>query len=108
MLLQSLTELSDDVIVNDYVESNNKSSFFDSPEENTDSGDRAYGQLNRGLFSGATKEAMVATLDYLREKYGSISPGYLEHIGFNNMWRRRLRCCLKVSHVSTDNSRMYW
>mmetsp|Transcript_8425 Transcript_8425/g.20267 ORF Transcript_8425/g.20267 Transcript_8425/m.20267 type:complete len:287 (+) Transcript_8425:45-905(+) len=107
MLLQSLTEFSDDIIVNDYNASDNTSSYFGSEAAATALGERNYGKLDRKLFSGATKEAMVSTLDYLRQKYGSISPGYLDHIGFNHMWRRRLRCCLKVSH-SSANDRIYW
>jgi hypothetical protein len=100
MLLQSLTEFSDDIIINDYIASDSMAI--------TALGERDYSEeLDQKLFSRATKEAMVSTLDYLRQKYGSVSPGYLDHIGFNNMWRRRLRCCLKVTQSSTD-SRMYW
>ncbi|CAJ1925934.1 unnamed protein product [Cylindrotheca closterium] len=100
MLLQALTEFSDDVIIDDYIASDNMAIKA--------LGERDYsGGLDHEIFSGATKEAMVSTLDYLRQKYGSISPGYFDHIGFNNIWRRRLRCCLKVTQASTD-SRMYW
>lgn len=102
MLLQSLIECSDDMIINDYIASNNMAK--------TSLGEIQYKEeLDRKLFASATKEAMVSTLDYLRQKYGSISPGYLDHIGFNSMWRRRLRCLLKVSLSSAnENSRMYW
>jgi len=105
MLLQSLTEFSDDIIINDYIASDNKSTYFETAEAESNN---RYRELDKKRFARATKEDIVSTLDYLRQKHGSISPGYLEHIGFNNMWRRRLRCCLKVSHSSENDSRMYW
>ncbi|KAL3932420.1 MAG: hypothetical protein SGBAC_010858 [Bacillariaceae sp.] len=98
MLLQSLMGVSDDTIVEDYFASDNMSNNLGSAAATAALGKRQYGRLDGRLFSRATREAMVATLAYLRQRYGSISPGYLESIGFNNEWRRRLRCRLKISN----------
>jgi hypothetical protein len=48
------------------------------------------GRLDRNIFSGTNPEAMKKTLRFLRHKYGSVSPGYLDDIGFDDHWRRRL------------------
>jgi protein tyrosine/serine phosphatase len=47
------------------------------------------GKLDRNLFSAAPKEVMDDTLARLRSNYGSVSPGYLDAIGFHEDWRRR-------------------
>jgi len=47
------------------------------------------GRLDRSVFSGAPKEAMVETLAWIRDQYGSINPGYLDSIGFDRQWRDR-------------------
>jgi len=102
MLLQSILELADDVIIEDYFASDNNiiSLSFGSAAAAVAFGKRQHGKLDRTLFSRATREAMVSTLEYMRQKYGSISPGYLNHIGFTDYWRRRIHCRLNVSHRS--------
>ena len=91
MLLQSIVGVSDRSIVEDYFASDNVMGHYGSAAAVAAlGGERQYGRLDRVLFSRATKEAMVATLEYLRQKYGSISPGYLDHIGFNKDWRHRI------------------
>jgi hypothetical protein len=59
------------------------------------------GRLSRKLFSGTNPEAMITTLDFLRGKYGSVSPGYLDSIGFDSPWRQRL---LQVLVLKNNNS----
>ncbi|KAG2499238.1 hypothetical protein HYH03_002817 [Edaphochlamys debaryana] len=46
--------------------------------------------LDRAKFERAPPEAMRATLEYVRRRYGSFS-GYLTHIGFGPEKQRRLR-----------------
>ena len=41
------------------------------------------------IFLGAPRHVMQSTLDFLRSRYGSVSPGYLNHIGFDSSWQRR-------------------
>ena len=77
MLLQSMLGLADDEIVSDYFESNQlreASAAIDTV--------RKRGRLDRNVFSGTNRQAMVDTLRFLRTKYGSVSPGYLDAIGF--------------------------
>ena len=92
MLLQSILGLSDEQIVNDYYLSNK---MLEDEGSAAVDGIRKRGKLDRKFFSGANREAMVATLKFLRGKYGSISPGYLDSIGFNSSWRRRLEAVLR-------------
>eukprot|EP00549_Striatella_unipunctata_P026217 CAMPEP_0118697516 /NCGR_PEP_ID=MMETSP0800-20121206/14569_1 /TAXON_ID=210618 ORGANISM="Striatella unipunctata, Strain CCMP2910" /NCGR_SAMPLE_ID=MMETSP0800 /ASSEMBLY_ACC=CAM_ASM_000638 /LENGTH=40 /DNA_ID= /DNA_START= /DNA_END= /DNA_ORIENTATION= len=33
---------------------------------------------------------MIDTLKFVRKKYGSVSPGYLDDISFDASWRKRL------------------
>jgi protein tyrosine/serine phosphatase len=90
MLLQSILGLSDDEIILDYFKSNQMQK-----------GSAALGRLqNRGtmdhdIFSGTNPEAMETTLRFLRSKYGSVSPGYLNGIGFDEIWRQRLLAVIK-------------
>jgi hypothetical protein len=91
MLLQSLLEISDEIIVDDYFKSNqmrNGSAAADSI--------RRKGRLDRNFFSGTSPEAMETTLKFLRSKYGSVSPGYLDQIGFDERWRQRLVVALML------------
>ena len=85
MLVQSMLGLGDDEIVSDYFESNQlreASAALDTV--------RKTGRLDRNVFSGTNRQAMVDTLRFLRTKYGSVSPGYLDAIGFGAPWRERL------------------
>lgn len=101
MLLQSLLGVSDDEIIEDYFLSN--ASFQKKKEESSAAAAAATsasskGKLDRTIFSGTNRNAMVATLAFLRSKYGSVSPGYLDQIGFNEQWRRRLIAVLTAAH----------
>lgn len=110
MLLQSLLGISDEIIIDDYFRSNlmlssarrNDGSAAAEGGTNESSRQRRRGKLDRNFFSGTNREAMITTLDFLRSKYGTISPGYLDSIGFGDSWRRRLVACLVVS--KTDES----
>lgn len=84
MLLQSILGISDKDIVEDYFLSNSAqgmpvADLTADPKKN-----------DRKVFVGASREAMVQTLAFLRETYGSVSPGYIDYIGFNTSWRNRL------------------
>ena len=46
--------------------------------------------LDRKIFSGADPANMVTTLAWLKRSHGSVE-GYLDTIGFDAEWRRRLR-----------------
>ena len=48
------------------------------------------GRLDRAKMKRAPMQAMTQTLAFIRKKYGSVSPGYLQAIGFNDSWRLRL------------------
>ena len=98
MLLQSILGVPDHIIVEDYYTSDKISWHGGSAAAVAALGERQYGRLDPVVFSRATREAMVSTLEYLRRKYGSISPGYLDHIGFTNEWRQRILRHLKKSN----------
>jgi Tyrosine phosphatase family len=88
MLLQSLLGVSDDEIIDDYFRSNES---FQKKKDSSSAGAAATkGKLDRSIFSGTNRQAMITTLEFLRSKYGSVSPGYLDDIGFDDDWRRRL------------------
>lgn len=42
-------------------------------------------------FAGTPKQAMVDLFIYLQDKHGGTIEGYLDHIGFDESWRARLR-----------------
>jgi hypothetical protein len=42
------------------------------------------------VFLGAKREVMEHTIEYVKSKYGGIE-GYLDDIGFNEVWRDKLR-----------------
>ena len=46
------------------------------------------GKLNKSFFSGSPEIAMISTLAFVREKYGSLH-GYLDVIGFDVSCRQR-------------------
>jgi hypothetical protein len=94
MLLQSMLGMSDEEIVEDYFISN-KMLNSDGSAAVRDVVKR--GRVSRNIFSGAKREAMISTLTFLRSKYGSVSPGYLDSIGFDSKWRGRLRAVLKTT-----------
>lgn len=99
MLLQSLLGFSDEIIISDYYRSNEmlSSARRGKVQDGSAAAEgriRQKGKLDRKFFSGTNKAAMITTLEFLRSKYGSISPGYLDSIGFDESWRRRLRIFL--------------
>eukprot|EP00547_Thalassionema_nitzschioides_P005703 CAMPEP_0194216704 /NCGR_PEP_ID=MMETSP0156-20130528/19518_1 /TAXON_ID=33649 /ORGANISM="Thalassionema nitzschioides, Strain L26-B" /LENGTH=250 /DNA_ID=CAMNT_0038945533 /DNA_START=140 /DNA_END=889 /DNA_ORIENTATION=+ len=82
MLLQVILDVSDEEILVDYLLSNQVKEESAAAERIA----RKRGRLHIKTFSGTNQEAMVITLSFLRAKYGSISPGYLNSIGFDEMW----------------------
>lgn len=97
MLLQSLLGIPDDHIIEDYFLSNRLLRGRGSAAAD---GVRKWGKLDRKFFTGTNREAMLTTLSFLRSKYGSIAPGYLDSIGFDENWRRRLARVLVSSQRS--------
>jgi Tyrosine phosphatase family len=95
MLLQSMLGMRDDEIVEDYFESNKIVTRDGSAAVRDDVTQR--GRVSRNIFSGTNREAMITTLAFLRNKFGSVSPGYLDSIGFDSTWRGRLRAVLRIS-----------
>lgn len=91
MLCQSMIGLSDEEIIADY----HLSDTLRKRDEGSAAADqfggkvKKKGSLDRSVFSGAPKEAMVETLAWIRDQYGSINPGYLDSIGFDRRWRDR-------------------
>eukprot|EP00977_Amphora_coffeiformis_P002849 scaffold528_cov165-Amphora_coffeaeformis.AAC.61 len=91
MLLQSIIGLSDQDIVNDYHASELLIDFSKGEkQDDKDNIPTRPGKLDRATMRRAPKSAMVETLAYIREKYGSVSPGYFQAIGFDDAWRIRL------------------
>lgn len=93
MLCQSILDVEDETIIEDYFMSNAMESGGKRGEGSaaaavveTEGVER--GKLSREIFKGAPREAMVMTLGYLRETYGSVY-GYLDFIGFDADWRTR-------------------
>ena len=60
-------------------------------------------RTKQNLFSGTNRHDMKTTLNFLRQKYGSICPGYLDSIGFDSKWRTRLRAVVQTT--SSSNKR---
>ena len=48
------------------------------------------------IFLGAPEEIMKCTLELLNTRYGSVAPGYLDHIGFGAVWRKRFQQAQKT------------
>jgi hypothetical protein len=107
MLLQSLLGVSDRTIIADYFLSNQMlqqdSAGGGSAAANTI---RTRGKMDRRFFSGTNEQAMISTLHFLRGKYGSVSPGYLDAIGFDASWRNRLSTVLVSEQGSPSTSRL--
>ena len=106
MLLQSIIGISDDDIIEDYHESE---SLIDTCK--ADITPSRPGRLNRAMMKRAPRSAMKQTLKYLQERYGSVSPGYLQSIGFDDSWRIRLVTALlldmdRCKQMSPKNSRL--
>lgn len=113
MLLQSLMGVSDREIIADYFQSNQmllQSSLQHPNSSNNNKNNegsaalantvRIRGKMDRRAFAGTNEKAMISTLHFLRGKYGSVSPGYLDAIGFDESWRNRLvRVLEPVAHA---------
>mmetsp|Transcript_28824 Transcript_28824/g.44278 ORF Transcript_28824/g.44278 Transcript_28824/m.44278 type:complete len:97 (+) Transcript_28824:610-900(+) len=83
MLLQCILGISDEDIINDYHASHRE-------EKETGRMHPLFPQVDVGMFRAAPKQVMQDTLSYLRKKYNTISPGYLNSIGFCLLWQQRL------------------
>jgi hypothetical protein len=84
MLSQSLLGVSNEAIVEDFAKSASVQSWTESKMREV---------MSSGIskvFAQAPPEAMVQTLEYLRNHYGSVE-GYLESVGFDASWQRRFR-----------------
>ena len=104
MLLQSILGYSDELIIQDYVLSNQMlggSAVADTGMKQTSN------NMNPNLFSGANQSTMRQTLTYLRTTYGSIVPDYTNSIGFDEHWRKRLLAVLiPTNHKAGTRSRL--
>jgi hypothetical protein len=85
MLCQSILGLTDEEIIIEYSLSaqcllgvNEEKSTVPIP-----------GRFDKRRFAGSPPMAMRDTLNLVRSRYGSVSPGYLNHIGFDQTWRDR-------------------
>jgi hypothetical protein len=103
MLLQSMLGLRDEDIVADYYLSNE---MLKKDDSGSAAAGEIRGRISRKFFSGTNPEAMITTLDFLRSKYGSVSPGYLDSIGFDSQWRQRMLQLLKNGSSPTTRSRL--
>ena len=112
MLMQLLMKCSDDVIVEDYYRSN--AAFAVSGADHDDHDDssstaaaaavamptanrprrnrRGRTRMDKRVFRGTSRSAMVSTLEGLRSRHGAGGPfleGYFDAIGFDSSWRSR-------------------
>jgi hypothetical protein len=101
MLCQSILGISDEEIVADYHRS--EAMLEASAALKKTMSKQLAGKIDRRVFGGAPMEVMQTTLAWLRSKYGSVSPGYLDAIGFDESWRDRLSVALRPSQ---SNSRL--
>jgi len=86
MLCQSIVGVSDDDITSCYHRSDSAMKKRNAAKLPV----QTWGKLDRNVFAAAPKDVMTDTLAMLRERYGSVSPGYLDSIGFDATWRQRL------------------
>jgi len=91
LLCQSILGLSDEKIVEDYF----KSDVMRASSASEVMKPRRKGRLDRNVFAGSPREACVGALAFLRSKYGSVSPGYLDEIGFDESWRQRFQVVIQ-------------
>ena len=105
MLCQSMMGVSDDEIIADYhlLDTLRKRDEGSAAADQFGGKVKRKGKLDRLVFSGAPMEAMIETLAWIRDQYGSINPGYLESIGFDQSWRDRfVEVVSKKSSASVD------
>jgi len=105
MLLQSILGVSDLEIIADYFLSNQMLNGQDQGSAAANEM-RTRGKLDRRFFSGTNEQAMISTLHFLRGKYGSVSPGYLDAIGFDAQWRNRLLSVMVPANSGYPSSRL--
>jgi hypothetical protein len=91
MLCQSILGLSDEDIVDDYFKSDVMRKDDTSPSAAAETVKQQRGKLNKRVMSGAPRHAMRETLTFVRGRYGSVAPGYLDAIGFDASWRLRFQ-----------------
>jgi Tyrosine phosphatase family len=108
MLIQIILGVPDDVIISDYFQSNKELLGTTETGQSNGAGSSAAttleGKLDRRIFSGTSREAMIATLHYTRSTYGSFD-NYLDAIGFDKTWRRRLRSTFDICEGSPGPTR---
>jgi Tyrosine phosphatase family len=94
MLCQSILGMNDDEIIDEYAQSEQSLTMSDDERHNPSNvKSPVKGKFDKQRFAGSPPQAMRDTLDYVRSRYGSISPGYLNHIGFGETWRDRFVSC---------------
>lgn len=106
MLCQSMLGVADADMVADYHESAMRLLATKSPRMETSAAAEHVarpGRLDRRLFSDAPAHVMEQTLAWIRETYGSIEHGYLDHIGFDDGWRQRFTRVVVMSSSSSSS-----
>lgn len=98
MLCQSILGLPDENVIADYA----KSECMRDPSVAAQSLPR--GRFDKSKFNGAPRESMVSTLEFIRTKYGTVCPGYLDAIGFDKSWRGRFTNCQTRGGTPTSRS----
>lgn len=88
MLCQSILGMTDEDMIEEYF----ISEVMRDPSVDTQKLAKK-GQFDKRQFNGAPREAMIATLKFVKQKYGSVCPGYLDSIGFDKAWRDRFVTC---------------
>lgn len=115
MLRQSmLGGISDEIIVSDYhlseslLNRNEGSAAASSAmgTNNKGSNTQQRGKLNKTFFSGSPAEVMVSTLQFIREKYGSVD-NYLDSIGFDSLWRERFVKATSIATATSEKDQQY-
>lgn len=88
MLLQSAVGVEEKDIVSDFFESHG----FDQSRRGSAAMQAAAERfkIDANVLSGAPPEVMERTLAFLAKTYGSVCPGFLDEIGFEESWRTRL------------------
>lgn len=92
MVLQSAAGVDDKNIVADFAESHG----FDQSRRGSAAMQAAAERfkVDTSVLSGAHPRVMEETLAYLSREYGSVCPGFLNEIGFDESWRKRFIAAL--------------
>jgi Tyrosine phosphatase family len=93
MLCQSILGMSDDEMIAEYAQSEQLLTLSDDERCSTSATKSVKGKFDKQRFAGSPPQAMRDTLAHVRSRYGSVSPGYLNHIGFDEAWRDRFVAC---------------